>query len=794
MSSSILALAVLAASPRPYEGAQAVPADPNADTAEVGTRDGADTQPEPDPDLVLPDPQVAWPDAPEPDAETDDDGPTEKRVIVVTTNKLGGGTSEDAYQHSGGRDVVTSETWSERGATSVGEALERTPGVRSVEGIAGVGGSSTKLNLGVRGVNPRLSSRATVLLDETPLAMAPYGQPELSMFPISLFSIDRIDVVRGGASVRFGPQTAGGVFNLMSKPIPVVPQASIATGVDHFGRVNASVGYGTTVDKFGVWAEYAPQLGRSYRGNSDVEAHGGLIKMGYALRPRVDIFSTTHAYTEDSGLPGGLSQAAYDDDPFQSTRTSDRFFGWRVGQALKLSTRPRDDHALDINAYYNHSFRRTQIQDATDVGLVRLPRTYDSFGLEPRYTVALRHRSGPWHELSVGVRGAYELAKLEREAQLQFVPDLPWMPEQDDDARLGAGAVFVEDALYLLDDTLVLRAGLRGEAARISRRNNLLARVDPDGSVLSRSYYRLLPAASVWFEPLEGLATFVGYGRSFGPPTFVQAGVALNTAADLSAETTDTVEAGARLADFHGVWFDLTGWFRSLGSIRDVGLEGVDIMGDAYAAGVEAEGGWEPGEVTDALEGSEIYIGGSTTDSVIHRSLTVQGKELPWYPDLELWGGAAYSFPVACTFFDNVGTPAGCRGLKLGADVEWSSEQYSEFSNDPRLETPDGGTGVIPSYALLNVYTRFRTVFPKAWIFNVTIGVKNATDTRWFYRTDDRNEGILAQRPRTYYVKFDLTHFFFDAAEAANRRRARRRNRRRNGRGGSPASALEQSP
>ena len=87
---------------------------------------------------------------------------------------------------------------------------ERRPGVRTVEGSSGIGSQDTKLQVAVRGVNPRLSSRATVLLDEIPLAPAPYGQPQMSLFPLSVFSIDTIDVVRGGATARYGPQTSGG--------------------------------------------------------------------------------------------------------------------------------------------------------------------------------------------------------------------------------------------------------------------------------------------------------------------------------------------------------------------------------------------------------------------------------------------------------------------------------------------------------------------------------------------------------------------------------------------------------
>ena len=36
-----------------------------------------------------------------------------------------------------------------------------------------------------------------------------------------------------------------------------------------------------------------------------------------------------------------------------------------------------------------------------------------------------------------------------------------------------------------------------------------------------------------------------------------------------------------------------------------------------------------------------------------------------------------------------------------------------------------------------------------------TGGVKNATDTRYFSRTDDRNAGILVGRQRTFYLSVE---------------------------------------
>ncbi|GHK19085.1 hypothetical protein ECZU03_28740 [Escherichia coli] len=76
------------------------------------------------------------------------------------------------------------------------------------------------MNFGIRGLNPRLTSRSTVLMDGIPVPFAPYGQPQLSLAPVSLGNMDAIDVVRGGGAVRYGPQSVGGVVNFVTRAIP----------------------------------------------------------------------------------------------------------------------------------------------------------------------------------------------------------------------------------------------------------------------------------------------------------------------------------------------------------------------------------------------------------------------------------------------------------------------------------------------------------------------------------------------------------------------------------------------
>ncbi|MGY3177770.1 outer membrane receptor for Fe3+-dicitrate [Ewingella americana] len=119
--------------------------------------------------------------------------------VTVVGNWLDSGDNETAVlDHPGARTIIDQKQIREKGAETIGEALRGTPGVQ-VQENNGTGGSDISLNIGVRGLTSRLSPRSTIMMDGVPLAVAPYGQPQLSMAPLSMGNIQSIDVIRGGA-------------------------------------------------------------------------------------------------------------------------------------------------------------------------------------------------------------------------------------------------------------------------------------------------------------------------------------------------------------------------------------------------------------------------------------------------------------------------------------------------------------------------------------------------------------------------------------------------------------------
>lgn len=97
----------------------------------------------------------------------------------------------------GSSSVLTRDQIQERNPFSIIETIRELPGLHVVgEDVAG-----THLNIGLRGLNPRRSSRTLLLEDGAPTVFfAPYGDPS-SHYSTPLDRVDRIEVLKGSGQI-----------------------------------------------------------------------------------------------------------------------------------------------------------------------------------------------------------------------------------------------------------------------------------------------------------------------------------------------------------------------------------------------------------------------------------------------------------------------------------------------------------------------------------------------------------------------------------------------------------------
>src|SRR3546814_4917004 len=122
--------------------------------------------------------------------------------ITVQGDWIGNPTAEDAKEYSGARTVLDSKRIEQSGALNLEDALRSSPSGQVLDET----GTGILPNIGLRGLNPLRSERLQMLVDGYPIAIGPYSNVGVSLFPVTMASIDTIDIVRGGAAVHYGPK------------------------------------------------------------------------------------------------------------------------------------------------------------------------------------------------------------------------------------------------------------------------------------------------------------------------------------------------------------------------------------------------------------------------------------------------------------------------------------------------------------------------------------------------------------------------------------------------------------
>ena len=92
------------------------------------------------------------------------------------------------------------------------QIFSKTPGVTVWEND----GSGVQVGVAVRGLSPNRSWEFNVRQNGVDISSDPFGYPEAYYNP-PMEAVDRIELVRGGASLQFGPQF-GGLLNYVLKP------------------------------------------------------------------------------------------------------------------------------------------------------------------------------------------------------------------------------------------------------------------------------------------------------------------------------------------------------------------------------------------------------------------------------------------------------------------------------------------------------------------------------------------------------------------------------------------------
>jgi Fe(3+) dicitrate transport protein len=630
------------------------------------------------------------------------------------------------------------------------ELLELVPGVN---GYADDGFGNSRLSIGIRGLNPRRSSRVLLLEDGVPIQPAVYVYANAYYNPPSE-RIDAVEVIKGSGAVRYGPQTMGGVINYTTRRPDgskgLVQQYSAGTN-GYYSVFSEWRGLGNEGVRTDVQALY--KHGNGFRDNNTFDQANGTVKTQFHLSPRKVLYLKVNANLENSNATyTGLTEYSFRTDPNFNPKKDDDFKVRRAALDLIYTSRITPELIGNTTVYLSVFDRRWWRED--DV-FVRAG-TYDRGELEPvpYFQTGDLVRVGGGTS-NFGILRTFYVGGLEQNyAFKHFVAGHPATAEIGarvhwerfiDDKKIGAtprardGVYFTgtpgdpDDPVQIVGQShhyqtaaLALYARQRVEWGRLTLDPGLRfevfeqERVDRlRGSVLADKLSGvLLPGLGINFQ-LGRINLFGGVHRGYTPPSSGALKIAnfgQDAAAgglDLRSEKSWNIEAGLRAGTPEFSMEAAVFWLR----IDDLVAAGRGTafknLGQAQTYGLELGAALKASYLSTFLPDLNLSYAflrtrvnsGRVVSGIVAGNVAVdlEGNELPYAPRHTLSLGLA----------KQVG-----KRLRVRADMRYVDAVFTDFEN-VALTFNRGDTGPVPSYAAVNASVDYRlggrwTVFATA--------------------------------------------------------------------------------
>lgn len=562
------------------------------------------------------------------------------------------GDREAARSVAGSGSVISAEQLRIEAATDINQLLKTVPGIY----IREEDGEGLRPNIGIRGATSERSSKITLMEDGVMIAPAPYADPSAYYFPTAARQT-AVEVLKGAPLLRYGPQTTGGVVNMVSTPIPEGNNGALNLTTDQRGSTDFHGWWGAQAGAFSWLLETVQRDNEGFkdidRGRDDTgfDIEDYVTKLAWESQgdgPKQRLFFKAQ-YSEELSNETylGLSDADFKEDSTRRYGLSaidnmdNRHSGVQANYSIELSEQVRASVLAYRNDFQRDWFKLSggaafvnaaNAGDATAQGILdgnidqrnlsykHNNRSYESQGVELNFALSLGS-----HNVDLGVRSHEDQSDRYQETEKYdqlggtLVYQSTVLPGASDN-RIGSAEAltFWLTDTWQANDRLQLTAALRHESVDSKE----LRYNAPDRSILAQrrgnESSEWLPGASFTYELSDQWQLLAGLHRGFSP----LGGSATDTQ---EPETSDNWEAGLRYAN-NGWFFEGIGFYSdfsdksencSLASPCSNGeTSGTYTTGEATVSGLElqASTAFELGEFAIPLD-----IAYTWTDAKISR-------------------------------------------------------------------------------------------------------------------------------------------------------------------------------
>ncbi|MBV7314142.1 TonB-dependent receptor domain-containing protein [Shewanella sp. NIFS-20-20] len=591
-------------------------------------------------------------------------------------------------------------------------------------------GYGLRPNIGMRGTGQNRSEKITVMEDGVLAAPAPYASPAAYYFPTP-GRMERIEAMKGGSTIQYGPRTTGGVLNLVSRSIPTDELAGnldVALGQDGFAK--AHVYGGGQGEQVGAVAEIFRYQADGFRDINHVGGNSGFVRTDALAK--VSLHSDADAtyaqqlqiklkYSDETSNETymGLTSADYHSAPWSrySASQNDQMVTdhqqLQVNHVIEFSPELNLSSVAYYNAFHRNWYKVNKINgkslasggielasafDAGTSGLDSLAvevkannRDYLSQGIQTQVNWDVAQ-----HQVTVGLR--YHEDQMDRfqwvdnyqltqQYHMTLAPEDAGIPGTDSNRidSANAWAMFVEDKMSF--DQLAITLGMRYEDIETRRQDwgkTNPGRVGEPSKDIRNHFDALLPAAAVSYAITDQWLVFTGVQKGFAP--------AAPGNSDGDVEKSWNYELGARFNQddlqaeavaFYSDYSNMHGNCTAAQGCDD------DNIGNQYNAGAVDVKGFE-------LSGGYTLNAQGQVSFPIKMAYTYTQAEFSNSFDSDFWGqvNAGDELPYL---------PSNQMYLSIGAETaQWQVTVAGRYTSDIRT---DAGHGAIPSDELIESKT-----------------------------------------------------------------------------------------
>ncbi len=629
-----------------------------------------------------------------------------------------------------------------------------------------------QLGIGGRGLNPNRVSNFNTRQNGYDISADALGYPE-SYYTPPMEALDRIEVIRGAASLQYGTQF-GGFINFrfrkgpVNKPIELTSRQTYGS----FGLFNSFNSLGGTVKKLNYYTYYQYKQGNGWRDNSGFKTHNAFASLSYDVAKNVRITGEYTFMTYLAQQAGGLTDKLFEKDPQQSIRNRNWFkvnwnlaslsLDWKITPATRLNWMNFGLMAERITVGFLGQINRADPLGERDI----IGDQYKNFGSELR----LLHQYTLLKNVSTFLVGAryYQGNTFRRQGNGDSTsgPNFNYLhPDNLEHSSFvfpSRNVALFSENIFQLSKKFSVTPGLRFEYISTSsdgyyRETNrdlagnvILDIRHTDQRTSNRSF--VLAGIGLLYKPVSGVELYANFSQNYRSINFNDMRIVnpnFRVDNNLKDETGYTADGGVRWTIRNLLYLDFSVYYlRYNNRIGTVLMEDSSTyvlyryrtnISDSRNIGAECFAEIDLFKLFNKAAKHQLswFVNASYTDAryIDSKQSGFKNKIVELVPASILRSGLTYRYKKFSTTVQGA----------------YTAEQFADATNS--TFSSNAITGLIPAYTIFDVSAQYSYKF-----LNLSAGINNFTNQYYFTRRAEGypGPGILPSDPRNFYVTLQV--------------------------------------